>query len=464
MGKEKKDSQELYQKMTEAPVSGLIMSLAVPSMVTTLISSVYNLADTFFVGQIGTSATAAVGVVFSISMILNALGFWVGTGGSNLVSRMLGAKQQQEADRTASTAFFLSFLFGLIVAVVGIAAGAPLMRLLGATDTNLPYAVAYGRYIFIGAPFSASSLALSQCIRAEGKSRQSMIGQVTGGVLNMVLDPLFIFVFDWGISGAAIATALSQIIAWAILISYYVRKKTEVRISFRLMYRSFGEYKLLFQTGFPSLCRHGCNMFANIVLNWVAGGWGDAAIAAMSVSSRLLYLSNAVSLGLIEGCQPVIGYAHGMKNYKRVKDAFWFTAKTAMLSMCAFAVVGILFAPGLIGLFRDDADVIRIGATALRLICVALPFSAFMSCVSTLFQVVGRTLPSSLLVFCRQIVFYVPALIALPRLLGLLGLQSAGPVSDLLVFAVALPMVLRYFRQTDAAGENLKNSGNGKNA
>ena len=235
MGKEKKDSQELYQKMTEAPVSGLIMSLAVPSMVTTLISSVYNLADTFFVGQIGTSATAAVGVVFSISMILNALGFWVGTGGSNLVSRMLGAKQQQEADRTASTAFFLSFLFGLIVAVVGISAGAPLMRLLGATDTNLPYAVAYGRYIFIGAPFSASSLALSQCIRAEGKSRQSMIGQVTGGVLNMVLDPLFIFVFDWGISGAAIATALSQIIAWAILISYYVRKKTEVRISFRLM-------------------------------------------------------------------------------------------------------------------------------------------------------------------------------------------------------------------------------------
>ena len=199
MKKNLKDTQGQYERMTTAPVSSLIMSLAVPSMVTTLISSVYNLADTFFVGQIGTSATAAVGVVFSVPMVLNALGFWVGTGGSNLVSRMLGAKQQKEADATASTAFFLSFFFGLLVAVVGIAAGAPLMRLLGATETNLPYAVAYGRYIFIGAPFSASSLALSQCIRAEGKSRESMIGQVTGGVLNMVLDPLFIFVFDLGI-------------------------------------------------------------------------------------------------------------------------------------------------------------------------------------------------------------------------------------------------------------------------
>ena len=214
MKKISRESQGQYERMTTAPVSELILSLAVPSMVTTLINSVYNLADTFFVGQVGTSATAAVGVVFSIPMILNALGFWVGTGGSNLVSRMLGAKQQKEADITMSTAFFLSFFFGLLVAVIGFVAGEPLMLLLGATETNLPYAMSYGRFIFVGAPFSASSLALSQCLRAEGKSRQSMNGQVAGGVLNMLLDPLFIFVFHWGISGAALATAISQIIAW----------------------------------------------------------------------------------------------------------------------------------------------------------------------------------------------------------------------------------------------------------
>lgn len=445
--KQAQETQDQYERMTTAPVSGLILSLAVPSMVATLITSVYNLADTFFVGQIGTSATAAVGVVFSIPMVLNALGFWVGTGGSSLLSRMLGAKQQHDADVTTSTAFFLSFFFGLAVTVGGLLAGAPLMRLLGATDTIMPYALDYGRWILLGAPFSASSLALTQCLRGEGLSRESMIGQVVGGVLNMALDPLFIFVFGWGITGAAVATAVSQAVAWAILLSYYVRRKTQVRIALRLMAKTWAEYSLLFRTGFPSLCRHGCNMLANIVLNQVAGGWGDAAIAAMSVSGRLLYLSNAVSLGMNQGSQPVIGYAHGMGNLARVKEAFWYAVKVSMLSMCAFAVVGIAFAPQLIALFRDDPDVVRIGATALRFICVALPLASFMGSANTLFQVVGLPLPSSLLIFSRQLIFYIPALLALPKLLGLTGLQLAGPAADLLTFVLALPMVLVYFRK-----------------
>ena len=213
MGILQKQEQDQYEKMTTAPVPGLILSLALPSIVTMLITSVYNLADTFFVGRIGTSATAAVGVVFSIPMILNALGFLVGTGASSLMSRMLGAKQLKEAKRVTSTGFFLSFFFGLLVAVVGFLAGESLMTLLGATDTILPYAMAYGRYIFFGAPFAASSLALSQCLRGEGLSKESMTGQVFGGVLNMVLDPLFIFVFHLGIAGAAMATAISQMIS-----------------------------------------------------------------------------------------------------------------------------------------------------------------------------------------------------------------------------------------------------------
>lgn len=446
MKQTKSAPRDQYERMTTAPVGGLILSLSLPGMVATLITSVYNLADTFFVGQLGTSATAAVGVVFSVSMVLNALGFWVGTGGSSLLSRMLGAKQQKEADVTASTAFFMSFLFGVLVAAVGFAGGESLMRMLGATDTILPYAMDYGRYIFIGAPFAASSLALTQCLRGEGKTRESMIGQVAGGVLNMLLDPLFIFVFQWGISGAAIATALSQIIAWAILIYYYIARKTQVRISIRLLARSVSDYKLLLSTGFPSLCRHGCNMLANVVLNWVAGGWGDAAIAAMNVASRVLYLANAVSLGINQGCQPVIGYAHGMNNQRRVRQAFWYAMGVSMLSMCAFGVVGFFFAPQLIGLFRDDPEVIRIGARALQLICIAMPLATFTSGASTLFQVVGLPLPSSLLIFSRQLFFYIPALLLLPRALDVLGIQMAGPLADLITFCLALPMVLRYFK------------------
>lgn len=440
-------SKDQYEKMTTAPVSGLILSLAVPSMVTTLITSIYNLADTFFVGQIGTSAAAAVGVVFSIPMVLNALGFWVGTGASTLVSRMLGAKQDHEADVTASTAFFLSLLFGAAVAVAGLAAGEPLMRLLGATDSILPYAMSYGRFILMGAPFAASSLALSQCLRAEGKSRESMTGQVAGGILNMVLDPLFIFAFNLGIAGAAMATAFSQLVSWAILVSYYLRGKTQVHILPRLMAKRRSEYRLIFSAGFPSLCRHGCNMLANVVLNWMAGGWGDAAIAAMSICSRLLYLSNAVSNGMNQGSQPVIGYAHGMGNYRRVKEAFWFAVRISMASMAVFAVIGIVFAPGLIAIFRDDPQVVAVGSTALRLICLVLPLANFQSSASVLFQVVGKPLPSSLLIFSRQLAFYIPALLILPRLAGLIGVQMAGPAADLMTFCMAMPMVLHYFKK-----------------
>lgn len=435
-----------YIRMTTAPVGKLILSLAVPSMVTTLITSVYNLADTFFVGRIGTSATAAVGVVFSVAMVLNALGFWVGTGGSTLVSNLLGAKQNDEADTIASTAFFFSFGFGVLVAVAGFAGGDNLLRLLGATETILPYARDYLFFILLGGPFSASSLALSQCLRAEGLSRQSMTGQVAGGVLNMALDPLFIFGFGWGIRGAAAATALSQAVGWAILLQYYLRGGTQVHISPRRLARTAGEYSQLFTTGFPSLCRHCCNMLANVVLNTVAGGWGDAAIAAMSLAGRLLYLSNAVSNGLNQGSQPVLGYAHGKGDHARVQQAFWYVVRISVASMCVFAVFGLVFAEPLVRLFRDDDEVVRIGAAAFRYICLALPFANFANSCNIMFQMVKQPGKSSLLILGRQLAVYIPALLILPRLWDLTGLQLAGPVADLIVFAVALPMVLRYFK------------------
>lgn len=450
------DTKNQYEHMTTAPVGGLILSLAVPSMVTTLITSVYNLADTFFVGQIGTSATAAVGVVFSIMMVLNALGFWVGTGGSTLVSALLGAKENRKANVIASTAFFLSLGFGVIVAIVGICGGAPLMRLLGATETIVPYALDYGYFILLAAPFSASSLALGQCLRAEGKSKESMIGQVTGGVLNMVLDPVLIYGFHMGIRGAAVATAISQVIAWGLMIRYYIQKTTQVQLSVRHISRKASEYAELFTIGFPSLCRHGSNMISNVVLNTVSGNWGDAAIAAMSICGRLMYLSNAVSIGMNQGSQPVIGYAHGMNNHKRVKDAFLFTVKVSMLSMVAFGAVEFIFASPLIGIFRDDAEVIRVGTTALRFICVMLPFANFIQNASTLFQVVEKPLPSSVLIFSRQLIFYIPALLILPGILQLIGVQIAGPLADMLTFLVALPMVWYYFKKTEGKGNEKK--------
>lgn len=439
-------SEEQFIKMTTAPVGPLVLSLGVPSMVTTLITSIYNLADTFFVGKIGTSATAAVGVVFSLNMLMMALAFWSGTGGSTIVSKLLGAQQNDEADKIASTSVVLSFMFGVMVAAVGILGGNPLLRLLGATETILPYARTYSRLILLAGPFSASSLALAQNLRGEGLSRESMVGQVFGGVLNMILDPLFIFGFHWGIAGAAAATALSQVISWSILFWNYLSGKTTVKLSLAKVSRKASDYAWIFRIGFPSLCRHGCNMLANIVLNTVSGNWGDAAIAAMSICSRLLYLSNAVSSGMNQGSQPVIGYAYGQKNNARVKETFWFAARVSFLSMCGFSVIGISFAPQLIGIFRDDPEVILVGSRALRLICLALPFASFGTAGNILFQMVERPGTSSFLIFGRQLAVYIPALLILPRILGLLGMQMSGPVSDILMCIITFIMVQKYFR------------------
>lgn len=440
-----------YIRMTTAPVGGLILSLALPSMATTVITSIYNLADTFFVGQIGTSATAAVGVSFSISMVLMALGFWSGTGGSTLVSLLLGGQKKQQANVITSTAVAVSFGFGLLVCLGGLLGGDSLLRLLGATETILPYARAYSRWILLAGPFTASSMALGQLLRAEGKSKESMFGQISGGVLNMLLDPLFIFVFQWGIGGAAAATAISTTVGWCISISFYLRRRTTVHLSPRHISRSGSDYAQILKMGFPSLCRHGCNMVANVVLNQVSGNWGDAAIAAMSICGRLMYLSNCISGGLNQGSQPVLGFAHGSKNYRRLKEAFGFAVKFSTISMVAFGIAEFIFAPQLIFAFRNDPEVIAIGTGSLRLICLASPFACFLGLASVFFQVTGNPLPSSLLLFIRQLGLYVPMLLILPRMLDLPGLQISAPAADVVMGLVAIPMVLHYFKMLEKA-------------
>lgn len=438
-----------YDRMATAPVGDLILSMALPAMATTLITGVYNLADTFFVGRIGTSATAAVGVVFSFGMVLMALGFWAGTGCSTLVSTLLGARKNEEAEQVLSTAFALSLFFGAVVALVGFLGGDVLLKLMGSTDTILPYARSYARYILLAAPMTSANLLMGQTLRAEGLAKQSMFGQISGGVLNMILDPIFIFGLRLGITGAAMATALSTVVSFLVMLSFYLRGRTRLRLSARKVSRRAADYRNLLTVGVPSLCRHGTNMIANVVLNTVAGTWGDAAIAAMSVCGRLMYLSTCVSGGLNNGSQPVIGFANGSRNYKRLKQAFWFMVKFSTVSMAAFGVVESIFAPQLIALFRNDTEVVRIGTVSLRLICAALPFSCFMNSASTLFQITKHPLPSSMIIFGRQLVLYIPALLVLPRLIDVPGLQLAAPLCDTIAGLICIPMVLVFFTKLD---------------
>ena len=414
---EQQDAQHL--RMTTAPVPGLILSLSVPSIITCIITSVYNMADTFFVAQLGTAAVAAVGVVFSISSVLSALGFWMGTGGSSLVSLYLGAREKEKAH---------------------------------CTDTILPEAEAYAVPILLAAPFQCSSLALAQCLRAEGKSKESMAGQLAGGLLNIVLDPLFIYTLGMGIRGAGAATALSQVMVWAALLWFYVRGKTSVRISVRQVARTPRMVKLIFTTGFPSLCRHCGNALATIVLNRAAGGFGDAAIAAFSIASRVSGLALSVSIGFVQGLQPVAGYAHGSKDHARLKSAFRFCCAASMSALTALAVIIAAAAPWIVRMLSpSDGGLVETGAAVLRATSIALPFTTFINCTGTLFQAIRESARSSALVLGKQVCIYIPLLLALPRAWSMNGLMAAMPLADALGFLAALWMARSYFRRAQHA-------------
>lgn len=440
-----------HQRMTTAPVPGLILSLSAPSIVTCLIASVYNMADTFFVTQLGTAAVAAVGVVFAVSSVLSALGFWMGTGGSSLVSLYLGARENEKADCAASTGFFLALGLGGIIAAGGLLALEPLLHLLGSTDTILPEAAAYAVPILLAAPFQCSSLALAQCLRAEGKSKESMAGQLAGGLLNILLDPLFIYALGMGTRGAGVATALSQVVVWAALLWFYVRGKTAVRISARYIARTVQMVGLILSTGFPSLCRHCGNALATIVLNRAAGGFGDAAIAAFSIASRVSGLALSVSIGFVQGLQPVAGYAHGSGDDARLKSAFRFCAAASMSILTALAVIIAAAAPWIVRVLSpSDGGLVDMGAAVLRATCIALPFITFINCTGTLFQAIRESARSSVLVLGKQVCIYIPLLLTLPFLWGMNGLMAAMPLADALGFLAALWMTRSYFRRAQA--------------
>lgn len=448
-----------FERMTQAPLPGLILSLCVPSIVTSLITSVYNMADTFFVAQIGTTAVAAVGVVFSISSVISAMGFWMGTGSSSLVSLHLGARQQEKADCTASTGFYLSMAMGALIAVCGLLFRTPLMVLLGSTPTILPEAEAYAVPLLLAAPFQCSNLALSQNLRAEGMSRESMTGQMIGGLLNILLDPLFIFQFGWGAFGAGVATAISQVVVWAALLQYYLRGKTVVSLSPRNFRMDGALLGGIFSAGFPSLCRHCGNALSSIVLNHAAGAFGDAVIAAFSIASRVTMLALSVSIGFVHAIQPVAGYAHGSKNYKRLRDAYRFTVVASVSALAVIAACIALFAPWIVGLLTPkDSGLIGMGAAVLRFSCIALPFTTLVNCTGTLFQAIKESTRSSVIVLGRQVCVYIPLVIALQRLFGMTGLMLALPAADALTALVAVWMVRRYFARL-GDGENPSGAG-----
>lgn len=446
-----------YIKMTETPIPKLIISLAVPTIISMLVTSIYNMADTFFVSKLGTSATGAVGIVFSLMALIQAIGFTLGMGAGSLISRLMGQKKNDEAQEVASTAFFSAILLGLLLTIFGLLFLDPFMDLLGATPTILPYARDYARYILIGAALMSASFVLNNLLRCQGRAIYSMVGIGLGGLLNIALDPLFIFVFDMGISGAAIATLISQCISFCILFFFVCSNKSDVHISPRRLSKDVRVYGRILKTGLPTLARQGLASAANIALNVNASIYGDPAVAAMSIVGRIFMFIISAIIGFGQGFQPVVGYNYGAGKYGRVRQAYWFTVKVGTAFLFVMAVIGFLFAPQAMALFRkDDPEVIAIGTLSMRAQCILLPTQQFVVASNMLFQSIGKSWRATFLSSARQGIFFLPAIMLLPLFLGLTGVQAAQAVADALTFLVTIPFILPFFRElkrTEAGGK-----------
>lgn len=445
-----------FREMTEAPLEPLICRMAVPTIISMLITSFYNMADTFFVGRIGTSATGAVGVVFPLMAIIQAVGFFFGQGSGNYISRQLGAQHEEEAERMASTGFFSSLAAGLLILVLGLLFQNPLCHLLGATDTIFPFARSYMRYILIGAPYMTAALVLNNQLRLQGNATHAMVGLVAGGVLNIALDPLFIFVFGLGIAGAAIATILSQLVSFVLLL-WGVRRSGGIPIRLRLFSPSRARFLAIVGGGVPSLCRQGLASIAITCLNTAARPFGDAAIAAMSVVTRVSQFASSALIGFGQGYQPVCGFNYGARRYDRVTRGFWFCIKVSSGLLVALAVLGAVFAPQLVALFRaDDPEVIRIGARTLRLQCLSFPLLGWVILCNMLLQNIAMTVRASIVAAARQGLFFIPLALILPYFAGLTGVQLCQPLSDLCSFALSaaltIPVLRALSRQNISSG------------
>ena len=433
--------------MLQTPVAKLVLSLAAPTVASQLISIIYNTADTYFVSQISTSASAAVGVVFSLQSIIQAYGFGVSMGAGSLISLRLGEKKDLEANRCASSGLLAELAGGLLMLILGLLYLKPLMCALGATQTMLPHACAYGRIILMGAPVMCCSFILNCILRAEGAALASMIGLCSGGLINIALDPLLIFTFQMGTAGAAAATVASQCVSLVILMIAFRRTKSIVQLRPRYISRRLRDYVQIVTVGFPTIARQGMASFASALMNVQGAVYGDVAVAALTISNKVYLLVRNIVIGIGQGFQPVAGYNYGAGDNKRTREAFIFVVKLGTV-VCTLAA-GILaaFAGPIIGWFRADPEVIAIGRVALLYACAVMPFMAYSTFVNQLYQCLGFKVPATVLASLRQGICFLPLIFLLPHFLGLQGVQMTQPGSDLLTFFICIPFQIVFFRK-----------------
>lgn len=435
-----------YTFLTQAPVHRVIGAMAIPTIISMLLTSMYNLVDTFFVGKINTQSTAAVGIVFSVMFFIQAFSFFFGNGSGNYISRQLGAQNTKDAEVMASTGLFYTLVFSLIVMLLGWFFLEPISILLGSTPTILPYTRQYLGISLLGTPFIMGTFCINNQMRFQGFTKYSVYGAISGSIINCLLDPVFIFGFSMGVSGAAVASVIGQICGFVIMLIMSQKEGvihyTHRRISFE------GRFvKEIIAGGTPSISRQGLASVSTIALNSVAGNYGDAAIAAMSIVTRISMFIFSVIVGLGQGFQPMWGFCYGAKLYDRVKEGFWFSTKIGTFFLLFWSVILIIFSGEVVSLFRDDPEVIAIGIPALRYQMIIFPACSFMMMANMMMQTCRKTIRANILAASRQGLFFIPLIFVLPYFYGLFGVEICQAVSDIISLIVTIPIVWSAFKE-----------------
>ncbi len=455
------DLNSKYREMTETPIPRLVLRLAVPSMISMVVTALYNVVDAAFIGHLSTEATAGIGISFAYMTFIQAIGFFFGHGSGNHISRALGARRYDDAETMAAVGFFTPLFFGVIVALVGLPLLPQFAALLGATPVVVPYACNYLRYILVASPFMMSALVLNNQLRLEGNARFGMVGIVSGAVLNIALDPLLIFVLDLGVTGASLATALSQFFAWGLLLMG-TQRGDSVHIALRNFRPSLHFYREIVAGGLPSLFRQAFNCCSAIMLNYAAARYAPAgcsasSVAAFAVVSRTTMFAFSLILGFTQGFQPVCGFNYGARQYHRVRQSYLFAFSVSAAMLTVLSALGYIFAPNIIAVFRDkDPLMLEIGIAALRWQCVVFPLCTLSTTTNMLFQNIRMTFPATLLAIGRQGLFFIPSLLVLPHFFGLQGVEMTQACADLCTFILSLPFAVNISRKLKRMAQEQK--------
>ena len=441
------NSEQQRQLMLTEPIGPLLFKKAAPTVLIQLITVIYNTADTYFVAKIDTAASAAVGVVFSLMAIIQATGGSIGMGATSLISPMLGQKRVDDASTVGTSAALMSVLAGTLIGALGLLLLKPLVGLIGARDEVVPYAMDYARYILLAAPFMTTAFVLNNILRSEGQALYSMLAMITGGILNLFIDPLLIFTCGMGIAGAALATMLSQMTSFVIMAIIFLRDRSIVRLRPKHIGRKPSVYLHIVRMGVPTLFRQGMASLSSALLNIQAAPFGAAAVAAISIANKLYMFVRHVVLGIGQGFQPIAGYCFGAKRYSRVKKVFWYATVSMTVIGLAIAAAVFFFREPIMRWFRDDPEVVRVGSLMLRFLCVTIPLMGFSTYVNQLYQSLGFAVGATILASCRQGIFFVPLVFLLPYLFGLDGIVAVQAGADLLTCFVSIPFLIFFFKK-----------------